>query len=241
MVGAVLVAECEHRIAASCFGACWALRALKRRACFERTPPERRRRPQVRAAAFGAQAQKRGAAPRALGRAGASRARRLGTVAPSGTRRTTGAPCPAPQLQVGASETPGGVLAAWPEGRMASRARHKHAWAHTENGTPPPKRGSAKVGGPGRRPSGAPQGAIVEPAAGGYGMQRPCASPVPLFVRGRSAPPPAARPQGSCPPRTFALTTQGDRGHSIMMPAATRTAGAAPFPPADGRIRNEAI
>ena len=106
---------------------------------------------------------------------------------------------------------------------------------------PPANWVSAKVGDPGRLPSGTPQGTNVELSAGCCGMQRPCASPAPPFVRGRSAPPPAARPQGCCPPRRGALTTHWDSRHSIMMPAATRRAGAAPFPPADGRTRDEAV
>ena len=72
-------------------------------------------------------------------------------------------------------------------------------------------------------------------------MRRPCASPGPRFARGRSAPPPAARPQGCFPPRRGALTTHWDSRHSIMMPEATQAEGAAPFRPEDGRTRYEAI
>ena len=54
IVGAVLLTKCEYHTDGACFGACWALGALKRRACIERTPPRRRRRAQVPAAAFGA-------------------------------------------------------------------------------------------------------------------------------------------------------------------------------------------
>ena len=200
-----------------------------------RTPPERRRRPQARAASQAVSAWSRRSGLRALGRLGTHRARRLGTAEPAGTRRTSGAPCPSPQLRAGASDTPVGSLAAWPEGRVASGARHEHSFIHPGNGAPPPNRGSAEVGVPGREPSGGPQGAAGEPAAGCCGMQRPDATPGPRFVRGRSAPPPAARPQGCCPPRRGALTTPWGHRHPVMMPAATSAAGAAPFPPAGGR------
>ena len=58
VVGAVVLTKCEYHNDGACFGAGWALGALKRRAFIERTPPERRRRAQVPAAAFGALTQK---------------------------------------------------------------------------------------------------------------------------------------------------------------------------------------
>ena len=133
---------------------------------------------------------------RAPDRPGAPRARRLGHRTPAGTRCTAGAPCPAPRVRAGSSETSARMPATWPEGRMASEARHKRASAHPGNGTPAPKRGSAKVGVPGRRPSGAPRCAIVEPAAGCDGVQRLCAPLGPRFVSGRSAPPPLCSSAG---------------------------------------------
>ena len=51
------------------------------------------------------------------------------------------------------------------------------------------------------------------------GMRRPRASPDPLSLRGRSAPPPAARPQGCCTSRRGPLTTHKDCRHSIIVPS----------------------
>ena len=110
---------------------------------------------------------------------------------------------------------------------MDSGARNMRALVHLGNGTLPPSGGSAEIGVPGRRPSGAPRGAKVEPAVGGNGMRRPCASPGPRFARGQFAPPLGAPPQGCGRPRTCALTATWGRWVAMSVPAATNTAGAA--------------
>ena len=158
-----------------------------------------------------------------------------------GARGTEGAPCSVLHMRVGGRKPSVGLPITWLEGLMVSGARQKCALIILGNGPLSLKGGSAEVGVLGRRPAGAPRGTKMEPAAGCVGMRRPRASPDPLSLRGRSAPPPAARPQGCCPPRRGALTTQWDSMHSIMMPAATRRAGAAPFRQAEGHTGNEAI
>ena len=170
------------------------------------------------------------------------RLRQLGTAKPSkecGPHRRC-ALFGAADAGWGLQNTCEGVVT-WLEGWIASGARHERASIHPRNRTPPPNWGSAKVGVPGRPPSTGLRAAAVEPALACSRMLRPEGSPGFVFVQTRSAPPPAARMQGCGPPRRGALTMHWDRVHSIIMPAATRAAGAAPFPPADGRTRNESI
>ena len=144
---------------------------------------------------------------RAPDRPGAPRGRRLGTAAPTGTHSTEGAHCAAPHMRVGCFEIPIKCVqhdyrVGWPAG-----CGNEREMMHLRSGALPQNRGSAEVAVPGRRPFRPPRVVTGEPAAGCCGMQRPCASPGPRFVRGRSAPLPATRPQVCCPPRRGALTT----------------------------------